>query len=247
MVRFNKSCILVSAALTLGGLALLAALVSISTSNWLYVTEILSLQYFSTYDTPEYDEIEGFMDNTTLPDTFEVSVVMGLWRFCSVAMDFTFCENLDYKIPKIERQEVSLSIAESQRESSPMFLAALVLIVVSGIFNVIGNIKWFRVTMVASISYMLTALFIMVGMVIYIANIQSEIKKVNGEDSKRDDVSIDYDYGWSFYVMWLSFITSLAAAIICIIMFYEEWEKIQTTTEIKMQLTNIADENEMTV
>lgn len=91
------------------------------------------------------------------------------------------------------------------------------------------------------------ALFIMVGMVIYIANIQSEIQQVHGEDSKRDDVSIDYNYGWSFYVMWLSFITSLAAAIICIIIFFEEWKKIQTTTEIKMQLTNIAEENEMTV
>ncbi|VDH94771.1 Hypothetical predicted protein [Mytilus galloprovincialis] len=247
MDRFNKSCVLVCAAFTLGGLTLLAAIVSISTSNWLYVTEKLSLQYFSTYDTIEYEEIEESMDNTTLPDSFEVSVVMGLWRFCSVAMDFTICENLDYKIPKIQRQEVSISIAESQRESSPMFLTALVLMVVSGIFNVMGNIKWFRVTMVASISYMLTALFIMVGMVIYIANIQSEIQQVHGENSKRDDVSIDYDYGWSFYVMWLSFITSLAAAIICIIIFFEEWKKIQTTTEIKMQLTNIAEENEMTV
>lgn len=90
MDRFNKSCVLVCAAFTLGGLTLLAAIVSISTSNWLYVTEKLSLQYFSTYDTIEYEEIEESMDNTSLPDSFEISVVMGLWRFCSVAMGLLF-------------------------------------------------------------------------------------------------------------------------------------------------------------
>lgn len=247
MDRFNKSCILVCAAFTLGGLALLTTIVSISTNYWLYVTEELSLKYFTTYDTIEYEEMDESMENITFPDKFEVSVVMGLWRFCSVAMDFTFCENLDYKIPKIERQEVAISIAESQREASPMFLTALVLLIVSGIFNVMGNIKWFRVTMVASISYILTALFIVVGMVIYIANIQREIQKVQVADLKREDVSVDCNYGGSFYVMWLGLIMSLAAAIICIVIFLNEWKKIQSTAEIKMQLTNISDENEMTV
>ncbi|XP_052082342.1 voltage-dependent calcium channel gamma-8 subunit-like [Mytilus californianus] len=245
MDRFNKSCILVCAAFTLGGLALLTTIVSISTNYWLYVTEELSLKYFITYDTIEYEEMDESMENSTFPDKFEVSLVIGLWRFCSVAMEFTFCENLDYKIPKIERQEVAISIAESQREASPMFLTALVLLIVSGIFNVMGNIKWFRVTMVASISYILTALFIVVGMVIYIANIQREMQKV--ADLKRKDVSVDCSYGWSFYVMWLSFIMSFADAIICIVIFLNEWKKIHSTAEIKMQLTNISDENEMTV
>ncbi|XP_052083656.1 transmembrane protein 114-like [Mytilus californianus] len=247
MDRFNKSCILVCAAFTLGGLALLTTIVSISTNYWLYVTEELPLKYFITYDTIEYEEMDEEMENffLTFPDKFEVSLVIGLWRFCSVAMEFTFCENLDYKIPKIERQEVAISIAESQREASPMFLTALVLLIDSGIFNVMGNIKWFRVTVVASISYILTALFVVVGMVIYIANIQREMQKV--ADLKREDVSVDCSYGWSFYVMWLSFIMSLADAIICIVIFLNEWKKIQSTAEIKMQLTNISDENEMTV
>ncbi|CAG2224530.1 CACNG5 [Mytilus edulis] len=160
-------------------------------------------------------------------------------------LDFTFCENLDYKIPKIVRQEVAISIAESQRESSPMFLTALILMVVSGIFNVMGNIKWFRKRNINDISCCST--FIMVGMVIYIANIQSEIQQVHGEDSKRDDVSIDYDYGWSFYVMWLEFHHVIGCCNHMHNYIFEEWKKIQTTTEIKMQLTNIADENEMTV
>lgn len=225
---------------------MVSIIISIATDYWLFVMEKLPLEYFMEYNTVEYDYIEEWMPNATLSEQIEVNAFMGLWRFCTTAEGYQFCEHLDYKTPKVPREEVSLAIAESQRESTPLFLTALVVIIGSGVFNIAGNIRWTAFTITAGVCYIMAALFIAVGMIIYIANVDTEVTAEN----KIENMDVTYTYGWSAYVMGLCFISSIAAAIVCIIIFCKEWKQNRHVPEIKIQFMPLEEttiENEISI
>ena len=91
-----------------------------------------------------------------------------------------------------------------------------------------------------------TALFIAVGMIIYITNVDTEVTAEN----KLDNTDVTYTYGWSAYAMGLCFISSIAAAIVCIIIFCKEWKQNRHVPEIQIQFMPLEEntaENEISI
>lgn len=77
-----------------------------------------------------------------------------------------------------------------------------------------------------------TAIFIAIGMAIYISNIERVVKKFASAD--RNDLPFRYKFGWSFAFMWLSLIFCLITSTVCVVISCRERKPTKReTTELE--------------
>lgn len=205
MHRYSIGIILVVVSFTCGALTVLTNVIAVSTDYWIHVSELVSFTDF---------EHDFNAEEITFASPIHVISIMGLWRLCILTGDQS-CVCLDYTVSRSRPKELVISLAECQREATPFFMTSLVLVIISGICNILGNARWSKVTIATSFYYILSAIFIVVGMAIYIANVNDTSKTF--KTSQMQKLPFRYRYGWSFWLMWLCLFFCVISSIVCAI------------------------------
>ncbi|CAC5422143.1 CACNG5 [Mytilus coruscus] len=205
-------------AFSLGAVSLASIALAISTDYWLLLSEeVLTASMLSE------DELK-YMNDSGMPETWNVASKIGLWRFCIIHVEGKDCTPLDYssslkKKDKNDNQETTTAIAEAQRAATPVFLTGFFLIICSTLFNIVGNIRGNVLTLLAAVFYINAGLCIAVGMVLYITFINDETSHAK----KSEDLAFSYEYSWSTYLVALCFFASQTSAVVCITIFIKRF------------------------
>ncbi|KAJ8318743.1 hypothetical protein KUTeg_003834 [Tegillarca granosa] len=206
---------LTSASFALDATALGSIALAIATNHWLITNEATGMNF-------EVNE------NTTMFLKFELTSRIGLWRWCTSNVQ-DYLRGL--KTEKIDGQTTSASIGEAQMGATPVFIIGLLFMVVATVTSIVGNFKADIRTLIASILYinggnqLFISLCLAIGIILYITF-------VNDEASHHTNTPFSYHYGWSAYLVGLSFVTSEAAAVVGIYLFMSRHSKPEDMVKI---------------
>ncbi|KAK3090394.1 hypothetical protein FSP39_011506, partial [Pinctada imbricata] len=121
-------------------------------------------------------------------------------------------------------------LPEAQRGATPVFVMSLFLVMVATILMVVGNLKTDKMTLLAGIVYINAGLCIAVGIVLYITFVNDEARYANPQPENKN--KFKYFYGWSAYLMGISFLASEAAAVLCITVYLKRHSKTEDMVKI---------------
>ncbi|XP_045211536.1 voltage-dependent calcium channel gamma-5 subunit-like [Mercenaria mercenaria] len=195
------------ASLSTGAMALVGLLLSFTTTHWLYMKETCSERY-------EISENLSVLLNLTMYSN------AGLWRICLHSGDENeiSCEEtgLKYGLEKskerLDSQWQTGTVIEATRIQFPLTCLAVVLTLSGFICSIFGNYRRDKKTIVAAVLYISSGLCLSVSVILFISRINDELSLQNANSC----TDFEYSYGWSFYLIGLSFVVEETSAVISI-------------------------------
>ncbi|WAQ96437.1 CCG7-like protein [Mya arenaria] len=197
------------ASLATGAAALVTLLLAVATAHWLYMREKCSKTIT--------EHIEGF--NYTFVVNFTLISNAGIWQLCTQndaktvsCTDSRITTGLDKNDEKDDEQWRTGTVMEATRIQFPVTCLAVLLTLSGFVCSIVGNFRQDKKTIIAAVMYIASGLCLSVGVILYISRINDELSL---QESKMC-VEFEYQYGWSFYLIGLSFVMEETSAVISI-------------------------------
>ncbi|XP_062594401.1 voltage-dependent calcium channel gamma-7 subunit-like [Saccostrea cucullata] len=232
--------------LFVGATAISTMALAVATHNWIIADETTKPLM------PIGGEMEAndtfLMESPAIPYLTNITTHFGLWQVCMTLKMWypsnpfpdwndtapnVICQSLfEYESTSSEdksKQETTFKIAESQRNTAPFFVVNLCLMLLAAIFHVVGVVKQNSRTLIAGIIYIIAGLSTAVGIVLYITYVNDG---VHYADPEKEDLHFEYRYGWSAYVLTISYLSSQVAAVLCITLFLKRYPKVDDLVKL---------------
>lgn len=226
-----------------GAVAISTMALAVATNHWIiawetttpYIPSFLEEDLNFTMDftmegLPSEQPEMNYLVNTTSN--------FGLWQVCVYLTLFDAstgiinssnveCKSLlKYKTnpaEDISNQEISFKIADSQNNMAPHFVVNLFLMLLAAIFHVVGAVKASSQTLIGGIIYIIAGLCTAVSIVLYITFVNDGVHYAGPE---KEDSYFEYRYGWSAYVLTISYLSSQVAAVLCVTLFLQRYPNV---------------------
>ncbi|XP_074486737.1 voltage-dependent calcium channel gamma-5 subunit-like isoform X1 [Sebastes fasciatus] len=199
----RKALTLVSSVFAVCALGLLG--IAVSTDYWLYLEEGVILPLNQSTEV-------------------RMSLHSGLWRVCFLAGEEKGrCFTIEYVMPTSVQltSESTVSVLKMIRSATPFPLVSLFFMFIGFVLSNIGHIRPHRTILafVSGIFFILSGLSLVVGLVLYISNINDEMLN----RTKTNDAYFTYKYGWSFAFAAISFLLTEAAGVMSVYLFMKRY------------------------
>ncbi|KAM9857370.1 voltage-dependent calcium channel gamma-5 subunit isoform 2-T2 [Aulostomus maculatus] len=213
----RKALTLLSSVFAVCGLGLLG--IAVSTDYWLYLEEGVILPLNQSTE-------------------IRMSLHSGLWRVCFLAGGLWFemfflsfvvgeekgrCFTIEYVMPtKVQMtSESTVSVLKMIRSATPFPLVSLFFMFIGFVLSNIGHIRPHRTILafVSGIFFILSGLSLVVGLVLYISNINDEMLN----RTKSNEAYFSYKYGWSFAFAAISFLLTETAGVMSVYLFMKRY------------------------
>ncbi|XP_007886926.1 voltage-dependent calcium channel gamma-5 subunit [Callorhinchus milii] len=199
----RKALTLLSSVFAVCGLGLLG--VAVSTDYWLYLEE-------------------GTISPQNMTANIRMSLHSGLWRVCFLTgKEHGRCFTIEYIMPSSVQltSESTISVLKMIRSATPFPLVSLFFMFIGFVLNNIGHIRPHQTILafVSGIFFILSGLSLVVGLVLYISNINDEILS----RTKEVDGYFHYQYGWSFAFSAISFLLTESAGVMSVYLFMKRY------------------------
>ncbi|XP_052690092.1 voltage-dependent calcium channel gamma-7 subunit-like isoform X2 [Crassostrea angulata] len=226
-----------------GAVAISTMALAVATNHWIIAWETTT-PYYPSHLEDEFEEDFNFTMEGVSSDLPEINLLVnttsnfGLWQVCISAKSFepstgfvngiyVECMSLlKYKTTPAEdtsNQEISLKIADSQNNMAPHFVVNLFLMLLAAIFHVVGAVKASSRTLIGGIIYIIAGLCTAVSIVIYITFVNDGVHYAGPE---KENSYFEYRYGWSAYVLTISYLSSQVAAVLCVTLFLQRYPNV---------------------
>ncbi|XP_011452570.2 voltage-dependent calcium channel gamma-7 subunit isoform X1 [Magallana gigas] len=226
-----------------GAVAISTMALAVATNHWIIAWETTT-PYYPSHLEDEFEEDLNFTMEGVSSDLPEINLLVnttsnfGLWQVCISAKSFepstgfvngiyVECMSLlKYKTTPAEdtsNQEISLKIADSQNNMAPHFVVNLFLMLLAAIFHVVGAVKASSRTLIGGIIYIIAGLCTAVSIVIYITFVNDGVHYAGPE---KENSYFEYRYGWSAYVLTISYLSSQVAAVLCVTLFLQRYPNV---------------------
>uniref|UniRef100_A0A8W8M8N2 Voltage-dependent calcium channel gamma-7 subunit n=4 Tax=Magallana gigas TaxID=29159 RepID=A0A8W8M8N2_MAGGI len=252
---YSRSCLYISSimrcsthtitkmSLFFGAVAISTMALAVATNHWIIAWETTT-PYYPSHLEDEFEEDLNFTMEGVSSDLPEINLLVnttsnfGLWQVCISAKSFepstgfvngiyVECMSLlKYKTTPAEdtsNQEISLKIADSQNNMAPHFVVNLFLMLLAAIFHVVGAVKASSRTLIGGIIYIIAGLCTAVSIVIYITFVNDGVHYAGPE---KENSYFEYRYGWSAYVLTISYLSSQVAAVLCVTLFLQRYPNV---------------------
>ncbi|XP_029013539.2 voltage-dependent calcium channel gamma-5 subunit isoform X1 [Betta splendens] len=213
----RKALTLLSSVFAVCGLGLLG--VAVSTDYWLYLEEGIILPLNQSTE-------------------IRMSLHSGLWRVCFLAEtqpsahvlsqskpgeEKGRCFTIEYVMPTNVQMtsESTVSVLKMIRSATPFPLVSLFFMFIGFVLSNIGHIRPHRTILafVSGIFFILSGLSLVVGLVLYISNINDEMLN----RTKSNEAYFSYKYGWSFAFAAISFLLTETAGVMSVYLFMKRY------------------------
>ncbi|CAB1421710.1 unnamed protein product [Pleuronectes platessa] len=208
----RKVLTLVSSVFAVCSLGLLG--IAVSTDYWLYLEEGVILPLNQSTEV-------------------RMSLHSGLWRVCFLVEHtlFMLCQKIQFEMQPggardqttglLGRRKVDVSPSKMIRSATPFPLVSLFFMFIGFVLSNIGHIRPHRTILafVSGIFFILSGLSLVVGLVLYISNINDEMLN----RTKTNDAYFSYKYGWSFAFAAISFLLTEAAGVMSVYLFMKRY------------------------
>ncbi|XP_026159622.1 voltage-dependent calcium channel gamma-5 subunit isoform X1 [Mastacembelus armatus] len=213
----RRALTLLSSVFAVCGLGLLG--IAVSTDYWLYLEEGIILPLNQSTE-------------------IHMSLHSGLWRVCFLAGEVkskTFlsllstgeekgrCFTIEYVMPTNIQMtsESTVSVLKMIRSATPFPLVSLFFMFIGFVLSNIGHIRPHRTILafVSGIFFILSGLSLVVGLVLYISNINDEMLN----RTKSNEAYFSYKYGWSFAFAAISFLLTETAGVMSVYLFMKRY------------------------
>ncbi|XP_061628357.1 voltage-dependent calcium channel gamma-5 subunit isoform X1 [Phyllopteryx taeniolatus] len=199
----RKALTFLSSVFAVCGLGLLG--IAVSTDYWLYLEEGVILPLNQSTE-------------------IRMSLHSGLWRVCFLAGEEKGrCFTIEYVMPtKVQMtSESTVSVLKMIRSATPFPLVSLFFMFIGFVLSNIGHIRPHRTILafVSGIFFILSGLSLVVGLVLYISNINDEMLN----RTKSNEAYFSYKYGWSFAFAAISFLLTETAGVMSVYLFMKRY------------------------
>ncbi|XP_077936648.1 voltage-dependent calcium channel gamma-5 subunit isoform X1 [Gasterosteus aculeatus] len=220
----RKALTLLSSVFAVCALGLLG--IAVSTDHWLYLEEGVILPLNQSTEV-------------------RMSLHSGLWRVCFLAdvrglrrrcvtigidhlnifsgEDKGRCFTIEYVMPTTLQltSESTVSVLKMIRSATPFPLVSLFFMFIGFVLSNIGHIRPHRTILafVSGIFFILSGLSLVVGLVLYISNINDEMLN----RTRTNEAYFSYKYGWSFAFAAISFLLTEAAGVMSVYLFMKRY------------------------
>ncbi|KAM8772942.1 voltage-dependent calcium channel gamma-5 subunit isoform 1-T1 [Acanthopagrus schlegelii] len=213
----RKALTLLSSVFAVCALGLLG--IAVSTDYWLYLEEGVILPLNQSTE-------------------IRMSLHSGLWRVCFLAEkqlsrqvlpqskpgeEKGRCFTIEYVMPTTVQMtsESTVSVLKMIRSATPFPLVSLFFMFIGFVLSNIGHIRPHRTILafVSGIFFILSGLSLVVGLVLYISNINDEMLN----RTKTNEAYFSYKYGWSFAFAAISFLLTETAGVMSVYLFMKRY------------------------
>ncbi|XP_070777191.1 voltage-dependent calcium channel gamma-5 subunit isoform X1 [Enoplosus armatus] len=213
----RKALTLLSSVFAVCALGLLG--IAVSTDYWLYLEEGVILPLNQSTE-------------------IRMSLHSGLWRVCFLAEtqlsrqvlsqskpgeEKGRCFTIEYVMPTNVQMtsESTVSVLKMIRSATPFPLVSLFFMFIGFVLSNIGHIRPHRTILafVSGIFFILSGLSLVVGLVLYISNINDEMLN----RTKTNEAYFSYKYGWSFAFAAISFLLTETAGVMSVYLFMKRY------------------------
>ncbi|XP_062292362.1 voltage-dependent calcium channel gamma-5 subunit isoform X1 [Scomber scombrus] len=213
----RKALTLLSSVFAVCALGLLG--IAVSTDYWLYLEEGVILPLNQSTE-------------------IRMSLHSGLWRVCFLAEtqhsrqalsqskpgeEKGRCFTIEYVMPTNVQMtsESTVSVLKMIRSATPFPLVSLFFMFIGFVLSNIGHIRPHRTILafVSGIFFILSGLSLVVGLVLYISNINDEMLN----RTKSNEAYFSYKYGWSFAFAAISFLLTETAGVMSVYLFMKRY------------------------
>ncbi|XP_068607206.1 calcium channel, voltage-dependent, gamma subunit 5a [Brachionichthys hirsutus] len=212
----RKALTLLSSIFAVCALGLLG--IAVSTDYWLYLEEGVILPLNQSTE-------------------IRMSLHSGLWRVCFLAgtqhisLSLPFvpgdekgrCFTIEYVMPTNVQMtsESTVSVLKMIRSATPFPLVSLFFMFIGFVLSNIGHMQPHRTILafISGIFFILSGLSLVVGLVLYISNINDEMLN----RTKTNEAYFSYKYGWSFAFAAISFLLTEAAGVMSVYLFMKRY------------------------
>ncbi|XP_061628358.1 voltage-dependent calcium channel gamma-5 subunit isoform X2 [Phyllopteryx taeniolatus] len=133
------------------------------------------------------------------------------------------CFTIEYVMPtKVQMtSESTVSVLKMIRSATPFPLVSLFFMFIGFVLSNIGHIRPHRTILafVSGIFFILSGLSLVVGLVLYISNINDEMLN----RTKSNEAYFSYKYGWSFAFAAISFLLTETAGVMSVYLFMKRY------------------------
>ncbi|XP_044046152.1 voltage-dependent calcium channel gamma-5 subunit-like isoform X1 [Siniperca chuatsi] len=213
----RKALTLLSSVFAVCALGLLG--IAVSTDYWLYLEEGVILPLNQSTE-------------------IRMSLHSGLWRVCFLAEtqlsrqvlsqskpgeEKGRCFTIEYVMPTNVQMtsESTVSVLKMIRSATPFPLVSLFFMFIGFVLSNIGHIRPHHTILafVSGIFFILSGLSLVVGLVLYISNINDEMLN----RTKTNEAYFSYKYGWSFAFAAISFLLTETAGVMSVYLFMKRY------------------------
>ncbi|XP_077980124.1 voltage-dependent calcium channel gamma-5 subunit-like [Glandiceps talaboti] len=144
------------------------------------------------------------------------------------------CETIDYYNPQADNcKDTTTAVTKLIRTTTLFPCASLLLMIVGTILGVLGQRKQQRKhwTFVAGVMYIIAGLTLVVGIILYISNINNALSDrpaTNGHQYR-------YEYGYSFVLVAVSFGLSEICGVLCMYLYIQRHKEEDRNEQKRMQ------------
>ncbi|XP_078691870.1 voltage-dependent calcium channel gamma-5 subunit-like [Branchiostoma floridae x Branchiostoma belcheri] len=181
--------------------------VAVGTDYWLY--------------TAEYVMLSNKTDGRRVD--VRVEVHSGLWRVCPIIANGSGCAKISTFGPPLgknygPREYTTDSIMRVISSAMPFPVVSLGMTFLGCVVSTIGHVNPRRKlnAFASGILFILSGLFTVVGLIVYISAINDEVMH---RDKKNADSSFHYQYSWSFFMAAMSFGLTELSGVLSIYLF----------------------------
>ncbi|KAK0397004.1 hypothetical protein QR680_001937 [Steinernema hermaphroditum] len=184
-----------------------------STNNWLYTSEVLKYYVFPNRSDNTDDLINQpvYFKNATL----------GPWFFCWLDPITEFhCNKLDYFSVE-EPSDVTTSVEQSVRRAF-IFIAIGLILDIFGIFSILYCCMHntpYRSLFVTSLLHIFAGMANFACIIVYMSAVSKEVGNKIYPATEMDDPLFHYSYGFSFILLKISFLCTETAAFFIVIVY----------------------------
>ncbi|XP_037328769.2 voltage-dependent calcium channel gamma-5 subunit isoform X2 [Pungitius pungitius] len=133
------------------------------------------------------------------------------------------CFTIEYVMPTTLQltSESTVSVLKMIRSATPFPLVSLFFMFIGFVLSNIGHIRPHRTILafVSGIFFILSGLSLVVGLVLYISNINDEMLN----RTRTNEAYFSYKYGWSFAFAAISFLLTEAAGVMSVYLFMKRY------------------------
>ncbi|KAF0037597.1 hypothetical protein F2P81_010471 [Scophthalmus maximus] len=133
------------------------------------------------------------------------------------------CFTIEYVMPTTVQMtsESTVSVLKMIRSATPFPLVSFFFMFIGFVLSNIGHIRPHHTILafVSGIFFILSGLSLVVGLVLYISNINDEMLN----RTKSNDTYFSYKYGWSFAFAAISFLLTEAAGVMSVYLFMKRY------------------------
>ncbi|TMS36591.1 hypothetical protein L596_003722 [Steinernema carpocapsae] len=189
--------------------------VTSSTNNWLYTSEVLKYYVFPNGSDCSFD------DPLINQPVYFKNATLGPWFFCWLDPVTEFhCNKLDYFSVE-EPSDVTTSVEKSVRRAFIFIVIGLILDI-CGVFSILYSNMHntpYRSLFVTSLLHIFAGMANFLCIIIYMSAVSKEVGNKIYPATEMDDPLFHYSYGFSFILLKVSFLCTETAALFIVIVY----------------------------